>query len=93
MNKQKDKKQHSLRLAVAAATLGMSMGVNPSVVLAGPDTGVAHKSSQVAAATVDYGKIDHKAGSTMGVKPGTAFPKVEQPGVQFPKVEQPVKRR
>ena len=89
MNRQKDKNQHSLRLAVATATLGMSMGVSPGVVLASPDTGSVHEPVKVAAANVDPGRINPQPTPAMDARPGTVFPKVEQPGVQHTKVEQP----
>ncbi len=89
MNKQKDKNQYALRLAVAAATLGMSMGISPDVVLASPDTEVGQEPVRVAAANVDYGKIEHRTDPKAHVKPGAVFPKVEHPGVQYEKFDQP----
>jgi hypothetical protein len=89
MNRQKDKNQHSLRLAVATATLGMSMGVSPGVVLASPDMVSVQEPIQVAAAKVDPGRIDPKVVPAVDTRPGTVFPKLEQPGVQHYKLEQP----
>ena len=96
MTKQKDKNQHSLRLAVAAATLGMSMGVNPGVVLASPTVAeplpnedVAQEPLQLAAGYVDYGEIDYQNAAPMGARPGAAYPKVEQPGGQYQNYKQP----
>ena len=96
MTKQKDKNQHSLRLAVAAATLGMSMGVNPGVVLASPTVAeplpnedVAQEPLQLAAGYVDYGEIDYQNAAPMGAGPDAAYPKVEQPGGQYQNYKQP----
>ena len=91
MNKQKDKNKHSLHLAVAAATLGMSMGINPDTVLANPtlavalsneNDGVAHEPLQLAAEYVDSGKTGYQAEPQMDARPGLATPKVKQPGVK-----------
>ena len=106
MSKQKDKSQYSLQLAVAAATLGMSMGISPSIVLASPDTGGEQESLQVSDPKVQQpGGVWPKIEQVQ--RPDTVFPKVEQvqqpevqnikfdnvqqPGAQFPKVEQPGK--
>ena len=89
MNKQKDKNQHSIRLAVAAATLGMSMGVAPGVVLASSDTAVSDKPLQVAAAKVNPAKVNRQVKLTLDTKPGVAYPKIETPGVQQHKVTNP----
>ncbi len=89
MNKQKDKNSYSLRLAVAAATLGMSMGVSPDVVLANPDTEVGQEPVQVAAADVNYWKFEHQADPTVRARPDAVFPKVEHQGVQYDKHTQP----
>jgi len=89
MNKQKDKNQHSIRLAVAAATLGMSMGVAPGVVLASSDTAVSNKPLQVAATKVNPAKGNRQVKPTLDTKPGVAYPKIEKPGAQFDKYERP----
>jgi hypothetical protein len=91
MNKQKDKNQHSLHLAVAAATLGMSMGINPDTVLASPtltvplsneDAGVAHEPLRLAAEYMDSGNTGFQAEPQMDERPGLASPEVKQPGVR-----------
>ena len=90
---------HPLSLAVAAASLGMTMGINPSDVLATPEQ--VEKEAKVSTAVISetqrlaavYVKIDGIKGESSDKKkknkPTAAYPKVERPGTAFPKVEQP----
>ena len=105
MSKQKDKSQYSLQLAVAAATLGMSMGVSPSIVLASPNAGVTQEPLQVSTLNVQQPGVQYDKHSQSGIdlskveQPGVQYDKhsqsgidlskVEQPGAAYPKVEQP----
>lgn len=71
-----------LRLAVAVAALGMSIGISPGDVLAGSNQPVLDAKSPV--------PVQRPAGVFPKVeRPAAEFPKVERPAAQFPKVERP----
>ena len=106
MSKQPLDHQHALRLAVAAATLGMSMGIQPSETLATPSQ-VEPNPNETATKTPEpirlagvFAKYDGVDGESAKAvqKPGAEFHKVEPaaagyPSAAYPKVEQPAAGR
>lgn len=89
-------KEQAVRLAVAAATLGMTIGISPCIVLANPwNPGQADQSIPSAErfALKDSKAVDlittPGAGYAKFDGPGSKNLKIEQPGALFPKVEQP----
>lgn len=91
---------HSLSLAVTAASLGMTMGINPSDVLATPEQ-VERGVKEDSAATTEtqrlaagFMKVDDIKGESLDrekkhKKPIAVYPKVERPGAVSPKLGSP----
>jgi hypothetical protein len=66
---------HAVHIAVAAVTLGMTMGIGVNEVLADQRKNTLLDDARLTTPTVE--------------RPGTEFPKVERPEAEFPKVERP----
>lgn len=87
----------ALRLAVAAAALGMTMGISPAAVLAVPavavggDSATATEPLRLAAGYMKFDDIkgESQAGAMPPNRPPAVFPKLERPATAFPKVEMP----
>jgi hypothetical protein len=94
-------RRKALRLAMAAVSLGMCIGITPGTVLgfsAQPEQtkdGYFSGSQQPGGAFIKFDGIDGEAQDSAvstiqpAERPAAVFPKVEHPAAVFPKVEQP----
>jgi hypothetical protein len=86
----------TLRIAMAAASLGMCIGISPGDVLAVSAQREPIKDSfntepqQLAAAFLKFDGVDGESKTdSIPTRPGRSIQKAEQPGASFQKVEQP----
>ncbi|MEN8188952.1 MAG: hypothetical protein ABFS19_03835 [Thermodesulfobacteriota bacterium] len=76
----------SLRIAIAAATLGMSMGVSPGEVLADSQQ-VAQKDQQVGVKNMKYDGVQKPGVTQAKPIPAAVRYKVKKPRAAYPKIE------
>ena len=89
---QSERRDQTLRLAMAAATLGMTMGISPGDTLAAPAYAIAETENTIPSERVgaEFPKVERPSAVFPKVeRPAAAFPKMEKPGAEFPKVEMP----